>query len=268
MILSDELIQTFTDQLTAFGKSADTVRAYRTDLRDFQRFLAGREVTELEAAQWITAGRQTWAPNTTNRRIASTKKFAKEMLGARDFLRDYTGPRPVVGASHPLPTMTAGVVKMIDVAESVQRAALVALCGLCGLRVGEAVNIRPEHINAELREITVRGKGDKTRPLPISAKAWEAIEPAYNEAMEHLGATIVGVGNRQARAIIKRTAILAGMDESVASHDLRHTFGTSVCETHGVRTAQEMLGHASVTTTERYTHVSAASKRAAVEAMA
>ena len=113
--------------------------------------------------------------------------------------------------------------------------------------------------------LRVRGKGDKTRHVPISGAAWESIEKARKLAIDN-GTTLVDRTERGARAAITRHAKNAGLSRHVSSHDMRATLATAAYEsTHDLRAVQELLGHADAKTTQVYTGVSMAAKRAAVE---
>lgn len=265
-MLTDQSINAFIESLAANGYSENTTRAYRVDLKDLQTYLDGLELTEDLASAWLTAGRKTWAPNTTNRRLNTLRRYARFALGAKKYIEDYNAPSPVKGKAHPLKSGPEGVDRMIAAAETPRRRALIALCGLCGLRVNEAISIAPADVSLEEMELTVFGKGDKTRVVPISEKAWAAIEPAYSDALRKSEDTIVRYGNRMARKIVTHTAELAGLGHA-ASHDLRHTFGTAVVEGSGLRVAQVLLGHSSSSTTEGYSAVSRDRMREAVEAL-
>lgn len=257
----------FLQSLRANNYSEHTIRAYKGDLADLEAYLDGLELTEDLAAAWLTAGRKTWSPNTTMRRMFTVRRYVGFTTGEKEFLANYQPPTPERARAHPLESGFEGVAQMIAFAGTDRRKALIALCGFCGLRVSEAVAIKPEHIDTETMILTVRGKGDKTRPVPISAKAWEAIEWAYNDALGQPGATLVRFGERQARNVVTHAARRAGLGHA-ASHDLRHTFITAVVDRTGnLRVAQELAGHGSSSTTEGYSQVTIARMREAVEAL-
>lgn len=133
--------------------------------------------------------------------------------------------------------------------------ALMALTGLMGLRVSEAVSVRPANINLTTMMLTVRGKGDKTRVVPISDVAWTHMVHAYKVALDQ-GKTLVDRSERGARASITRHGKRAGLSAHVKSHDMRATLATAAfAATRNVRAVQEILGHANITTTQVYTEV-------------
>lgn len=263
MILTPACIDQYLEWLSAHGGSPNTIRAYRSDLMALAATMPGSDL-ETAAAQWLTDNRATWAPKTTQRKLTALRSWAK-WAGLPSFLSAYRPPTPARQEPHPIPEGISGVLKMVATTTRRDRRALVALCGLVGLRVSEACQVAPEHIDAAQRTLTVRGKGDKTRVVPLSAAAWEAIEPAYVKASQ-FGGTLVGVGQRQARDLVTRIAAKAELSRAVSSHDLRATFATAAYnKSLDLRAVQELLGHSSVETTRVYTGVTQESMRAAAE---
>lgn len=140
---------------------------------------------------------------------------------------------------------------------------LVRLMLEAGLRVGEAVALRPEHLDLETCRIIVReGKGAKDRVLWISDDLRDLIADWLERRPESewLFPTRKGtqVQTRYVRAMVKRTARRAKVQEAerVSPHTLRHTFATDLyAETTNLRLVQKALGHASIQTTQIYTHL-------------
>lgn len=145
--------------------------------------------------------------------------------------------------------------------------AMVELLYASGLRISELVNARLEHLSLEEKVIRVTGKGNKTRLVPVGAKACDAIA-AYleRERPRHVkrrtgselflsvrGSKLTSVRCWQ---IIKERAKFAGLEENVYPHLLRHSFATHLLNNGAdLRVIQEMLGHADISTTQIYTHV-------------
>ncbi len=145
------------------------------------------------------------------------------------------------------------------------RALLETLYGL-GLRVSEAVNLKISNIYFEDGCVSIIGKGNKQRLVPLGDMARDAIK-AYLEAREapadHQSADILFL-NRFGRALsrvavfklIKSYAQKAGITKEISPHTLRHSFATHLVENGAdLRAVQEMLGHESILTTEIYTHI-------------
>ena len=132
-----------------------------------------------------------------------------------------------------------------------------------GLRCGEAVAVRPEHLSLQTCRLDVRdGKGGKDRTLWVTDDLRDLIAQWGGRRPESpwLFPTSNGtqVGTRQVRAMVKRRAKKAGIQEveRVSPHVLRHTFGTNLYkETKDIRLVQKALGHSDVRTTQVYTHI-------------
>lgn len=273
MIHLADLIEPYLDSLSVNGASPNTVRAYRADLagllhhhREELKTATSWALVENVMAHYLTQTRASTAPKTTQRRLTSFRSFAAFSGAPAGFLSKYKAPTAGTAVAHPIPEGTDGVLAMINSTDrrSIHHRALFALTGLCGLRVSEACAIGPEQVDIATMEITVRGKGDKTRVVPISQKAWPYISAALAHAVVE-GGSLVKMTESGARKSVRRYGRKA-LGHATASHDLRMTYGTKVYgATKDIRVTQELLGHASSKTTEGYTLVSEDSKRAAVE---
>ena len=154
------------------------------------------------------------------------------------------------------------------------RAILEFLYG-CGLRVSEACGLKLSHIYAEDGIVRVIGKGDKERLVPLGEAALRALgaymevrpdpaEPAFDDVvfLNRYGRPLsrVSVFN-----MVKKQAILAGVNKEISPHTFRHSFATHMIENGAdLRAVQEMLGHESILTTEIYTHIDTRTWQAAV----
>jgi len=142
-------------------------------------------------------------------------------------------------------------------------AAMLELLYATGLRVSELVKLKKGDMDLEEGFLQVTGKGNKTRVVPIGSKACEAVK-AYlatrDEEPRRKEAFLTRLGKPMSRINfflrIKKYASEAGIEKEISPHVLRHSFATHLI-IHGadLRVVQEMLGHASVMTTEKYTHV-------------
>lgn len=146
--------------------------------------------------------------------------------------------------------------------------ALVALCGFCGLRIHEALRVRPSDIDVRERTLTVVGKGNKQRTVPISTRALLGLAAAMALAQPD-DRTMVRMSNSSARAKISALGEKVGLSRHVASHDLRATFATETYNaSRDLRAVQYLLGHSSIDTTTVYVEPQMKSMRGAVEALA
>lgn len=255
-ILSRETIELFRNWLNDRGRSELTVKAYTTDLKIFVQD-SGMDSIDLETEYeelglaWLQMYRRRLQPKTTLRRRTSLSEFAK-WAGLHDLFADWIGPTPGPMMPNPLVEGMAGVQRMINAATRERHKALVALCGQVGCRVREAVRAMPEDLNAQKMAMTIRGKGDKVRVVPVTPEAWDTLAVPLTRAFIERR-PIVGIDERYARRRITELGVLAGLTQRVASHDLRATLATHLYEqTKNLRFVQEILGHASVKTTQLY----------------
>ena len=150
--------------------------------------------------------------------------------------------------------------------------AIIELLFSSGLRVSELVNLNRDNVNTERREFMVRGKGKKDRPVFISKNAAEQIENYLNARQDSLvplfinysrrNTTPTNDGNykrlsaRSVQRIIDKYAKLAGITKHVSPHTMRHSFATDLLMNGAdLRSVQSMLGHANISTTQVYTHI-------------
>lgn len=207
------------------------------------------------------------APKTTGRRLTSLKSFAAWAGMPAGTFTDVKMPVPAKGAPHPLPEGVAGVRRLIASTGNERKKALIALCGLVGCRVAEALTVLPDHFILDAEPLLkVCGKGDKERIVPVSDEAWGTLCVPVTRAFVAGGHPVVGLKDRYARKTITDLGVRAGLARHISSHDLRATFATEVYnKTLDLRLVQELLGHASSQTTELYTAVALAKMREAVQ---
>lgn len=262
-------IAKFQNSLSARGRSAQTVKCYGSDLRvmleELETPSISMEEFEDTAMEWLQEHRREVAPKTTSRRLTSLRAFAK-WAGWGPLLTEYSAPTPARGMPHPLPEGIEGVKRLIAATKYENHQALVTLCGLCGLRVAEALAVKPSHFNHESHTLSIRGKGDKTRIIPVSGTAWGYLVRPVTRAFIEGDREVVGLKDRFARRVITELGERAGLQRHISSHDLRATFATAVYDkTRDLRVTQELLGHSSSQTTELYTGITDEKMRKAVE---
>ena len=263
------------------GLSRNTLDAYRTDLLQFGRFLDERDVSALEAqpgdvADFLEAlARRKASPATIHRKSACLRSFYRHLR--RDGLLD-TDPTATLSAprrARKLPqVLTRGEIeKLLSQPRGTEPAALrdralLELMYACGLRASEAIGLELLDVDIEEGVLRARGKGSKERVVPIGQAALRALRiylergrPALVKGTPepHLFVNFRGGGlTRQGLyKIVRRYALTAGLADRMSPHTLRHTFATHLlaggCD---LRSVQEMLGHADVSTTQLYTHLS------------
>jgi integrase/recombinase XerD len=253
------------------------VDAYRRDLDALQAFLgkhlATASVEELEryTAQLRADG---LSSSTIARRHAAARSFFRhlQLLGARK--DNPAAAVPLPRRPKPLPkTLSPGEAeRLIEAARGVKPSALrdqalVELLYGAGLRVSEAVGVQRGGVDLDARVVRVLGKGGKERVVPIGRPAAEALRRYLSRGrpfldQRHRAELFLNArGGPLSRAgaflILRRLAEQAGLDPTrVHPHLLRHSFATHLLEGGAdLRSVQEMLGHADLSTTELYTHV-------------
>lgn len=267
--LSHETIDRLRASLSVRGQSVHTLKAYSGDLRTFlletNLTEVPREIYEETAMGWLTSNRRIVAPKTTSRRLTSLRAFPR-WADWPAMLADYSAPTAARAMPHPLPEGVEGVRRLIDCARAENQRSLIALCGLCGCRVGEALSIRPSHFDMTNMLLTIPGKGEKTRIVPVSNFAWEVLATPVGRAFIEGDREVVGLRDRFARRVITTLGERAGLKRAISSHDLRATFATEAYNlTKDIRAVQELLGHATSKQTEVYTLASLEAMRQAVE---
>ena len=265
-----------TLSLESEGKSEHTIRAYVSDAKLFfeachphvifwDELLENHERFLRLAVLYLNEGRKEWSPATTNRKVTALR-YASRVIYGVDALKAYKPPRPPKGMAHPLPGGIDDVRKLINVATKPDHKALVALCGFAGLRISEARSLTHGDFFMDSHDhmwMNIKGKGDRYRKVPLSRQCRALVEPIL---LPQPRAPLFWQSDRALRALITRLGERAGLSRPISSHDLRMTFGTHVFgNTKDLRTTQELLGHASSSTTEVYTAVTEKAMTEAVE---
>jgi integrase/recombinase XerD len=143
--------------------------------------------------------------------------------------------------------------------------AMLELMYASGLRVSEVVDLRLNDINSEIGYVRCIGKGNKERVVPVGSKALFAIKSYIESGRQQLNPKedwlfVNYKGDKLSRdgirRIIQTIAKSVGIDKPISPHTLRHCFATHLLENGAdLRSLQEMLGHASISATQRYTHI-------------
>jgi integrase/recombinase XerD len=266
-------------------RSPRTVDAYRRDLTSLGAFrggpVAGASVDELE--RWLASMRADGlAPSTVARRISAVRAYFRHLvlIGARAENPAASLKLPRRGRTLPRALSPSETERLIDAAtgtapRALRDRALVELLYGAGLRVSEATGLEKGSVALEERVVRVLGKGGKERLVPLGRPAAEAVRRYLALGRPHLdrryrpelflnarGGALTRAG---AFLILKKLAERAGLEPGrVHPHLLRHSFATHLLEGGAdLRSVQEMLGHADLGTTERYTHVSDRRRREA-----
>jgi integrase/recombinase XerC len=285
------------------GYSDNTVRAYGSDLLHLVRFASGSpvdaapvdadavlsSVTLADLRSWLAAMAESGLSRTTlARRGAAARTF---FAWATDAGLVVTNPAARLASARPAQSLPivlspADMVALLGAAEvaadggdplAMRDWAAAEMLYATGMRVGELAGVDVDDVDLDERLVRVMGKGAKERVVPFgipaarAAKVWlERGRPALVPATGETPAFLLGrrgkrANQRQIREGVHRLAARAGVGD-VAPHALRHTAATHlVTGGSDLRSVQEVLGHASLATTQRYTHVTAERLRASYE---
>lgn len=276
------------------GLSENTVRAYLGDLEDLTGYARRHGVADLAAVD-ITVLRGWLASMATAERSRAT--LARRGAAARTFFawaartgRVAQDPALRLASARPashLPTVLdqGSAAALLDTARvraddgdpvHLRDWAALELLYATGARVGELCGADVDDLDLATRTIRLTGKGDKQRVVPVGELAVEAVEAWLARGRPALATETSGPGlllgrrgaradQRQLRQAVHDVSAAAGVSD-VAPHALRHSVATHLLEGGSdLRSVQEVLGHASLATTQRYTHVTADRLRASFE---
>lgn len=260
-------IEPWLESLRLNNNSIHTIKAYQCDLGQFASWVAAKDfdTTDLAARTYLGEVKTKLAQATFNRRIASIRKWGE--FYEIPLLVGYRAPKPFQAAPKALAEL-AMVEKMVAYGHETGRhdiAALVALQGFAGLRIGEVMLLRREDFDLKERTITVHGKGQKKREIPLTEQVWFEVEMIYELAGDD--EKMFTRSYSSAGKLVKQ--IFEHFDEpDMTSHSLRSTAATHMHLSGApMRVVQELLGHDDIRTTQRYTKAPMEEMRKAMEAM-
>jgi integrase/recombinase XerD len=279
------------------GLSGATIAAYRGDLRDFARSVAGADWSSSPEAVSVylaartqrgTPGRAVLAPTSLRRRAAAIRGFYRFAYGEGLIAVDVASRIDLPRQPRLLPeTLTEDEVeRLLEAAGGGETAgpgadrrlrtrALLELLYAAGVRISEALRLDREHLSLDGAFVRVIGKGDRERLVPVGEialdwlRAWidgprERLLALHHVAPVRGGPLFLGergrrLARQQAWAAVVAAADAAGLGARVSPHTLRHSFATHLLEGGAdLRIVQELLGHASISTTQLYTHLTGA----------
>ena len=272
--------------------SPHTCRCYRRDLEGFEDFLKNsgmyvsstgkiemEKVDRMAIRKYLSFLHRKNKKSSIARKISTLRSFFKYMV------REQVIPsNPAKGVSTPKVEKTLPTTLTVDEAfrlmespttisekpsegskeKGLRDRAILELLYSSGLRVSELVGLNSNQLDLDLGIVRVMGKGRKERIVPVGTKAIKALEAYLEkrgmlEGEEPIFVNSLG-GRLTARSVgrlIKRYTRHSGIFRKVSPHSLRHTFATHLLDAGAdIREIQEMLGHSSLSTTQRYTHVS------------
>jgi integrase/recombinase XerD len=270
----------YLDWMRARGASAATLRAYTADLRQLDRWLRAADIAAEQADSRTLRryaahlGTLRYAPATTARKLSAMRGAYAWMFDRGVVERSPAAliPGPRRAQTLPPTLSSAEVSRLLDgpcgtEPRDLRDRALLELLYGCGLRAAEACTLRLADVRLEAGSMRVMGKGGRQRVVPVGGAAAAALERYLARGRPrmagggHTERLFVSVRGRplhpsDVRRSLQRALARAGV-AARSPHALRHTFATHLLEGGAdLRSIQDMLGHASVGTTQVYTHVS------------
>ncbi|MBA3611764.1 MAG: site-specific tyrosine recombinase XerD [Nitrospirales bacterium] len=263
------------------GYAANTIESYRRDLRKLEIFFRTHDIadpTHLSKPLWFqflsSLKAEGLASSSIARCLASVRGFYKSLERGKDdpTFEGMLKGTPKQWSQLPKLLSEAEVTRLLNLPimatrEDSRDAAMVELLYATGLRVSELINLEVAHLNLDVGFLQATGKRDKQRIVPIGDKARQLVSeylqssrPAFVKRRTPSALFLTRLGGAMSRQcfwkILKDRTARAGITKPISPHMLRHSFATHLLD-HGadLRSVQMMLGHASIATTQIYTHV-------------
>ena len=270
-----DALQRFDDWQRAHGMGEKTRRAYAVDLRQLAEWAAGRELgphelghRELRRFAGVVSERGA-AKSTTARKLAAIRTFYRQLVERGEleanpadlvsspkkdnYLPRVLRPREVEELLERIPASTP-----LDLRDR----AMLELAYAAGLRAEEIVKLDTANADPDGEQVRVEGKGGRTRFVPVGEHAWKALDRYLSRGRPALAAGgsdalfLSKSGRRLSTSDVRRRLRLQARRAGITPHTLRHSFATHLLEGGAdLRAIQELLGHASISTTQTYTRV-------------
>jgi integrase/recombinase XerC len=256
------------------GASQHTLRAYRRDLEEFSAFVKKQpEEIELIDVRGFVARQIKDGLNkaTAGRRLASVRSFLS-FLQREGYVKSNPAklvPTPKAQRLLPKFLTVDDIFSLVEKPGNIgfthaRDRAILELLYSSGLRVSEVAGLNVEDINTREGLVKVRGKGKKERILPVGSKAIDSIKSYLVEKIllkkkdraMFLNRRGTRLSERGIRRIVVKYAKMVGIGGQIGPHTLRHTFASHLLQSGAdLRVIQELLGHSSLSTTQKYTHL-------------
>jgi integrase/recombinase XerC len=284
------ILDRFIDILIAEkGYSTHTCRAYRSDILDFLQFVADRadnsdrsidvqayflenaaEVDKQTMKQYLAsqvrAGKH---KRTLSRRLSALKAFFDFLVREKQMIANPADGIPFPKLGRPIPRVLTvdDVFRILDSIKTdtwleKRNQAMFETFYSTGMRISEIHGLDMDHIDFHNQVIKVSGKGGKQRIVPVGRRALTAVKTYRNTVSKDLVPVFLNkdfgrLSTRSIRRILDHIVSQCGLHVPVSPHVLRHCFATHMLDSGAdLRGIQEILGHASLSTTQVYTHVS------------
>ena len=262
------------------GLSENTLENYIFDVQKLIAYLDKHNIkfgpTKIDSdqlLQFIYETAKNVKPSSQSRLLSGLRSFFDFLIteGLRDNNPVTLVEPPKIGITLPITLSVSEVEELIksfagEKPMSIRNRCILEMLYSCGLRVSELVNLRCSDLFFEESLIKVIGKGDKERFVPIGRIGQETVNHYLSVRLEGKKghSDVLFLNNRRTKltrnmifVIVKKAAALAGIQKKIGPHSLRHSFATHLVENGAdISSVQQMLGHSSITTTERYLHLS------------
>ena len=277
-----ELVDSFLNYLSVErGLSRNTLIAYQKDLSFYMDHMEAQGITALSrvakgdvTGSMLSQKSKGLAPGSIARSLAAIKSFHRFLVRERILKSDPTNlvDSPKLWKKIPA-TLSLNEVEALlrqpegRNAQGIRDRAILETFYATGMRVSEVVNLKLDNVNSEVGFIRCIGKGNKERIVPLGKKAIASIarylqsaRPKFlrKQASDYLFVSRIGkkISRQSLWKIIKHYAKCADIKKNIRPHILRHSFATHLLERGAdLRSVQEMLGHANISTTQIYTHI-------------
>jgi len=274
---TSQLISEYLDFLEIEkGLSKNTILAYQNDLVSFFDYLEAEKNTfkieEIKRKDFSNftkfLAKKEISPSTITRKIASLKGFFKFLSYNRKISTNPTSllSSPKLPKKLPKVLSTTEIEKILKNNLNTQELAIVELLYSAGLRVSELTDLKYKNVNLNQRILKVFGKGSKERIIPINKKCVEILKKYIKKrelvSLKYSSCEFFFIDEKGKKItrqkiykIIKEQSNL--VNKKISPHTIRHSFATHLLENGAdLRVVQELLGHASIVTTQLYTHIS------------
>ncbi|QTJ38951.1 site-specific tyrosine recombinase XerD [Dolosigranulum pigrum] len=265
------------------GLSANTVTSYKRDIEKYLTFLTEKKITQLdevsrfEILDFLQTLRQSGAAdNSIIRMVSSLRKFhqylKRESIVSDDPMQLIDTPKKA--STLPKAISPQAVEQLLEAPDTttplgVRDRTILELMYATGLRISELVNLKLSDMHLTMGFIQTMGKGEKERIIPLGEIASQWLDHYLDGARVYLQDQSVetseyvflnsrgkGLSRQGVWKKVKQLALEAGIDQNVTPHTLRHSFATHLLENGAdLRMVQELLGHADISTTQIYTHI-------------